>query len=510
MSFIIQDKFLSNKLIRIGQNAPQPDPTLNFSVVDSLLENLDTKIQSYNQFYSQRPNTEIFVKDLENDYNFLHFLSRNGIRDDSAGSKPLAYFHIRKNSPEYGNQEVIKIEQLLSQDKEYFKYPAPKDAKGDDFNFWVNKNAIIAFLSLLYDRSKEEDKGGDLMRLMIDKLINLLNTNSGQNLNPKENAGTDKDKTNQTLNPEWALDALPKIINLNNHYEDGPLQLKVKDLNSDNTFKSWVGTNRPQILENNEQKDLANKENICKLISYLQLRAENYQQKDRKQNEQTTALVNYYVTQINSIAKQNNCSVGSKTPGTSDKDKEDKDNKDKSKDNTSVKRNIDILVRALPLRTTDIDFDRIGRFFNIARNIGNENVNSKIENIAATVSNSMSNLKNMVSISNKESADHFSFNVHPNDIISLLGDNYRRYNEFLNLYIEIVKKTSDAISMLLSYLEPQLEESSLYYMKAQVGWGGSEGSSVAYQNMAAIRQLMYNVDQAIRKVQTERLSRFSK
>lgn len=510
MSFITQDRYLINKLLKLaqeGSNNPQPtglqpDPSLNFLVLETLINNLEQSISS-STFSSERDNTQLFSKDLENSYNFLHFLARNGIKEDAS----FQYLVIPHRKDQL-NEEIKWFNDNKVNQKDYFQYPKPSQENSDDFKFWIHKNGINLFLSSLYNRTNDKNNGGDLMKVMIDKLLNEINQNSGQNIGP---ASTDKPgQTQPNINDNMAVDGIPNPVLLSNIYQPGQIPLLVKDLKDDSTFKSWVSGNKIAINNGKENLEADNDENICQLINVLYKRAKRYKDYYSGKPEQKD-LFDYYFNQMTKISSQNKCSVS----GT-DKDDKSKDKKPGSdKDGKSTEfSNIDLIIRVLPLRTDVINIERINRFLiyvrdNIAEERSDGDLKQRVERALATVTQASEDTQDLVKSNDQLKAVNFSLNSHPNDIVDMLKD-FRNYNRFLQQYMIIVTTTANIVSLIMQGYEDKVKPETLHYLKAQVGWGGSEGSSIAYQNQAALRQLSSSIAQGIRQKSTDRLSGVSR
>lgn len=518
MSFITKDRNLINKLLKLAQQNPNnpdspqdnfdvaADPISNLNVIENLIKNLEQNIdQQGSSFSSDRDNTNLFVKDLENSYSFLHFLARNVVRETNTGY-PLSIGH-RKDQLA---QEVEWFKNNKINQNLYFKYPQTSQQDSDDFQFWVNKSAIIDFIRSLDKRSSDKNQGGDLMAVMLGKIKNEISQLSGQNINP-DGEDNSEDKGDETDLPDnYIVDAIPNPVDLNDWGAKGTIPLTVGDLRNDGKLKSWVGSKEINLLENNKQIEAADRANICKLLNVLYKRADKLNT-FYAADENQKVVYSYYLKQMTSFVKTNNCPVDTsgrdKSKEKSDKDGDDSTNKKRKPGSGGGAVNIDEILKYLPLRTDVVNFERILRFFNfVENNIAEEDVKgefrTRIENLGSSVSSEMNEIKNMVKTGQDQLASNFSLNSHPNDIVNMLKE-FRRYNEFLQKYMNIVNYTQNAVSSLMQGLEDKnISDATMYYLKAQVGYGGSEASSIAYQNKAAIRQLSSSVGQAIKSIKS--------
>ena len=396
MSFIIQNKDLRNTLFKIAQEQPlQAHPFYASVVWKGLLDNLEKNVNSYSEdnFTSQRDNSELYLKNLQSAYQFLLFLQQNGVLYEN---EPLCIMHSPKFQANDPKQHISQYAQRGLDVSKYYQYP---NSRGNDFRFWVNKEGVTKFIKSLYDKSQNTEQGGEVLKVLLDKLLAEINQNSGQNkIDPNA-------KTKPKIDP--------------------------------NTL-----SNKPGAGTDKE-----------------------------------------------------------KGSGTDGEDKEKGSGKDKSGRNRQTgytDSGIKEVMYKLPLNMQNIDFDRIGQFFEELMKQSSE----QDKGIYQKYNMQIESLKNRYQDALKDSspsAHQFSLQSSPLSTMNMLK-NPSSYKGFLELLKLVVSTTRDAVIMLQRRLSPLFEESNSFsqyeaWLNAQVGYEGTNGNSIAYQNLSVLSRLESNVGQ---------------
>lgn len=496
MSFIIQNKDLYNALFKIAQEQPlQAHPFYASVVWKGLLDNLEKNVNNYSEdnFTSQRDNSELYLKNLQSAYQFLLFLQQNGVLYEN---EPLCVMHSPKFQANDPKQHISQYAQRGLDVSKYYQYP---NSRGNDFRFWVNKEGVTKFIKSLYDKSQNTEQGGEVLKVLLDKLLAEINQNSGQNkIDPNA-------KTKPKIDPNTLVDGFPQMYDIKNPKTRGDKGLSVKDLDSIQTLQRFFLSN-VKVLNGKEELDVAN--DICPLLNALHLRANEYtiRNTDQRYNE----LFEYYKGQIEEFANSSNCSLSNKPgtgtdkekgSGTDGEDKEKGSGKDKSGRNRQTgytDSGIKEVMYKLPLNMQNIDFDRIGKFFEELMKQSSEQDKGIYQKYNMQIE-SLKNRYQDVLKDSSPSAHQFSLQSSPLSVMNMLkeGSNYKGFLELLKL---VVSTTRDAVIMLQRRLSPLFEESNSFsqyeaWLNAQVGYEGTNGNSIAYQNLSVLSRLESNVGQ---------------
>jgi len=477
MSFIIKDKDLFNKLFKIAQEAPsQVNPEYPSLVFEGLLENLERNLQVYSedQFVSQRGNSELYLKNLQSTYQFLLFLQQNGVLFEN---KPLSIYHdpdLQENDP---NQHIIKYKYFGVNPELYLKYPANRK---QDFRFWVYKDGVTRFIKSLYDKSKNEDQGGKLLKVLLDRLLVDMNSSLGGNI-------IDPNKKEAPVNKETNVDGFPTNFRLNFPYDKGNVPLTVGDLDSLDTLKSFFTPGRKlYVIENNQF--INGLENICKILEILQKRSEIY--KYASTGTPNANVFEYYYQQITSFLSQANCSVS----GGSKDDKDGEDGGDGNRDrrqrgsDTGNFTDLNRLISSLPLNLNTINFRAITDFFRVLLEFaGNNEDKGTYQQYASDVSSNIARIRSLLRAGDNVVSYSFDLNSRPVSILHEIQEK-SQYSVFLELLGRIVETTRRAIL----YLKSKGQDISPTYMQAlnaQVGYSASSANSIAHQNLQILSRL---------------------
>lgn len=496
----MQDKQLLNSLFRIANNkyaqgTPQPDPEINTQILSQLVNNLRRNLNNYTEgdFTSERDDAALNLKNLQSDYQFILFLQSNSILWNN---KPLAIAH----SPglpadRQGEQhfEIFKRNGSINP-KEYVKYPEPRGGNGDDFRFWINKEGVIEFLRSLYDKSKNQRSGGNLLKVLLDKLVIAINKNSGQPIDPTSKPAPRLPETTE-------IDKFPNPYELSDPGKQGDVILTLKDINNQDNFKGWLA--RLPVTQNGTKLfPPTDDENICKVLGSVLKRAKYYVDYNINSDDPLTKQkFDFYYAQIKSFMNANNCNVNTNVPSTNEKPEKstgtdgDKEPGDRRRTQTSEQEyNLDRLMRTLPLNMQNINFVNIGNFFN---NLINWSEGSRdkerYQNYQRMVSSYMGLYKQLL----QYPEEIFDLRSEPRDLQAKLknGSNYMGALEYLRF---IVSNTRAALSYLMQVLEANksLKDEYVSWLVPQIGRGGA--GNIASENLERLSALESRVNEAIK------------
>lgn len=496
MSFIIQNKDLYNTLFKIAQEQPlQAHPFYASVVWKGLLDNLEKNVNNYSEdnFTSQRDNSELYLKNLQSAYQFLLFLQQNGVLYEN---EPLCVMHSPKFQANDPKQHISQYAQRGLDVSKYYQYP---NSRGNDFRFWVNKEGVTRFIKSLYDKSQNTEQGGEVLKVLLDKLLAEINQNSGQNkIDPNA-------KTKPKIDPNTLVDGFPQMYDLKNPKTRGDKGLSIKDLDSLQTLQRFF-LNNVNVLNGKDEVDIAN--DICPLLNALYLRANEYviRNTDQRYND----LFEYYRSQIEEFASSSNCSLSNKPGAGTDKEKgsgtdgEDKE-KGSGKDKSGRDRQTGYtddgfrkVIDKLPLNMQNIDFSAINEFFNAL----DEQSSEKDRNVYQSFSNNFNSLFEQYKHFLKAgSSDIYNFSLQssPLDVLKML-ENQSNYKGILELLKGMVAQVRNSIIYLQRRLSPAFKSSDSLKdfeaeINAQVGYEGTNGNSIAYQNLSVLSRLESRVGQ---------------
>lgn len=499
MSFITQDKNLIKALLKIANNkyaqqTPPPDPIKNNQIITGLVNKLKRNLDNYTEgdFVSLRENSELNLVNLQSDYQLLLFLQQNGIMYEG---QPLSVAHT-PGLPDnrQGEQHYNKIQGLDK--KLYVKYPKPKDGKGDDFRFWINKNGILEFLRSLYNRSKDTSAGGNLLKVLLDKLVIAINTNSGQPIDPTSKPAPKLPETTE-------IDKFPNPYELSDPGKQGDVILRLKDINNQDNFKGWL-TRLPVTQNGTNLFAPANDENICKVLSPILQRAQYYVNFNINSDDPLTKQkFDFYYSQIKSFMNANNCNVNTNVPTTTEKPggtgtDGDKESGDRKRTQQAMpEQNLDQLIRRLPLNMSIINFSAIREFFEYVEQYSYDSVDrQRYEQIKNRINSNITFYQSLL----KPQADLTSFNLSANvaEFQSTLRES-SNYSGALEKLMFIVGDTRNGIAYLQNKLGPGIREEYKSALASQVGQSATSGSSIAAQNLEVLSRLASDVSQAIKR-----------
>lgn len=301
MASLTDNTELINYLLSLAQQtpaAPQANAAELHGIAQKLLGNLQAQLTEP-PFTADKENAAVRVTHLSSLANLLNFLAFNGIKFNGANivlSHNPNTGHISGTTPLPGDITFDTKIKGTPLEATYVKYPEPDDDAGDNFKYRVNKTALLAYLRMLQEQSEKEP----LMKPMVLRLFDEANSEL------QMNASKEKPKEEKTFPAEHDLDFLPEKLSASQPLMQGNVPLKVKDLQSKQTFYAYV-TGAPFHMDKDEADVPAkefSKDDFCTLINILHTRASDFEGK------RGLDIDKEYVRLVNNLASQYACSIG--------------------------------------------------------------------------------------------------------------------------------------------------------------------------------------------------------
>lgn len=361
MSFIKDNLYLHNELIRIAQGVPNTSEYINKLVLSGLIGKLESNLYSpvsgsdASSFASGRSGTQVFFKDLSSADNFMDFLDANKITYNGAR---LVYTHsgsLDPNAAVKGISDQMSAGDMdynllpLTTKREYVKYPTPTDATRSDFKYWVHKNAVIAFLKEQRQSAQQKPKEPGLMEInLIDKLASEIGKLTGQTINVKSPGPSAKsDLPDYTIVDKFGK----KIFMPKSPFTDtGDIPLTLGDLKAYLSFNSWLENGPKAKVNAGTESDWDDSDaNKCIILNVLNERA--LKRRRSATSEADVAKFDQYIKRVQALASGAKCTLSGATAPSID-----------SSDKSAMESGVRDVVFALPFASSDIDFNRIDRF----------------------------------------------------------------------------------------------------------------------------------------------------
>lgn len=304
------DKNLLDNLLRIaqqqqapaGQATPQPpDPNQLRDTAMKLVQSLKAQVDGP-VFTSNKENAAVRVTHLTSLANLLNFLAFNGIKYNGADivlSHNPNTGHMSGKTPLPGDITFDTKIKGTPLEAAYAKYPEPDDEAGDNFQYRVNKGALLAYLRMLQEQAEKEP----LMKPMVLRLFDEANAEL------QMNASKEKPKAEKTFPAEHDLDFLPEKLSPAQPLMQGNVPLKIKDLQSKQTFYSYV-SGAPFHMDKDEADVPAkefSKDDFCLLLNILHTRASDFEGK------RGLDIDKEYLRLVSNLASQYSCEIGGST-----------------------------------------------------------------------------------------------------------------------------------------------------------------------------------------------------
>jgi len=284
-----------------------------------------------------------------------------------------------------------------------------------------------------------------VMQVQLHKVIDEANQSLDAGL------GKTYQPTTPTLQDGQVLDTFPNALDPKNYTVDGPVKLTYGDIKSPQGLNAWISSNSISVggrMINHPQFD------FCAVMQTIHNKAKWHLSRATDDNQKS--MFNLYVQQVEKIAPSiagpdgKACSLSGVTSPSAGEG--------------AGKSDINQVMGALPLRPTDIDFNRITDFFNLYKPLLGDRGASAISAMDK-VTESMNTAKGLTESGNM---DNFPLSANIQQIGTWLGGN-KGQTEALGLIAQlkyIVSGTAAVISHLKNGQGQQLNQSAI---DAQVG-----------------------------------------
>jgi len=226
----------------------------------------------------------IGVSELSNIPNYIAFLGQEKVLFNN---KLVVYFKSETFQDVKDSSEQFVPE---ADRKSYKAFPTSLK----NLTYFYNPELLKNYTTSLLKEAQESDN--KLFILMMGNLINDLNSQLKLGITGKTDGG-------KKLDEDLAVDYLPKLINLTNNKEKGPIALKLQNLKDSNAFSIFVFGNNFQITDGKAPAvKLEDADHFCKLLNYLHERA--------KALLSTASLeAKEYVARVEKLASETSCAL---------------------------------------------------------------------------------------------------------------------------------------------------------------------------------------------------------
>lgn len=457
MSFINTDEKLFVDLMQGLFKSAQDAATANeLNVAKKLINKLERQYSNVPEpanISSTNP-VGLNVPDLQSLSKFLQFLSNNQIK--LSGSR-VAY--TEKEYQGLSEEEKSKLSPIsanINRDTERRTW--------NESDIFVNLPLLNQYVHYLQEKASGMEKSGDvqgqILRVMVGKLIDSINTidpNSGLSRNKQKST---PDNPNVLADDAVLDDFNTKSFDIKNPFADkGSNQIKLyaKDLKSKESLNAWLlgddGSEASIITyDSSGQRSVVpfsdEKANPCVIINVLYLRANRW--KSLSKSTEDTKKFNYYVTKIQELGPTYSdpsgtaCSISgipahsqmtALVPG--------KDGPNSGSGNNApaalTPQVIAKIMGDLPFAIRDISFDRIRSFFSsVQAAVGNASYASQITNHINEANQAMNAFTSM---------------THGGDTVIPLGMNPLQFANLLSNQKEPGKQFFPAVSLLIKILD---------------------------------------------------------
>lgn len=340
MSFIFEDKSLLSKLIALAQQ--NPDAANIQEIAKKFVGNLLAETDTSSEFTADKDNAELHMQ-LRSLKELLYFLSNNGIK---LGNTYLVLPHAANNPMAAGSEGDAKYTTLSPAEKAaYFKYPDQ-----DDFQYYVNKDALIKYLQHLQEEAnKDVSEKGKFLGAMLKNLLKEVDSELGLQMPVKDNS----------LPQTQILDNLPNDLDFKSPYSTGSNDLTIKDMLSKGALYSFLESKNIGFTKdsNKKPKDFEPAD-LCSIVQILHSRAERFRglKGENPVNTKYLELIKNISESIPNCSLENSTSNSNQSANYQTAAYITSDGKltpEGIKQMSSVE---------WPLMPEDIDFERINRF----------------------------------------------------------------------------------------------------------------------------------------------------
>lgn len=438
MSFLHNEKvflpLIANALIKHAQQPADSEtsiPAVAKKLVSRLSRELSGQPEPLN--LSSPAEAELKVDNLYNLNALLNFLS--------AGQVSLNGARLVYTSDE---------EAALNEDEKNKLSPISVDT-GKDYH--VNLKSLIAYVNHMKEKSAAMIAGGDpqgkVLEVMIGKIIDQINEikpDSGLSRKPKSTP----DKPNDIDDEEVIDNFGSKVFDPKNPTADrGSLLLKAKHVKSRAALNSWLqDAPEAQVVmyaDNQKQAPIvwtSTEVDRCNVIQVLYARAKYWSEIARTPKEESNFA--FYLNQIKTIGPTFSGPNGACTvvPATATKPNENQVGGEQGGQFNA--QTLDNIVGSLPLRSQNVNLDRIRGFLAYYAELDPTEANNFIVEHSSLANDLASIL--VRGVSEKE----FSLYSDVETVATWLKDPYKNFNPFCSLLYRVVSNAARAIDSLYS------------------------------------------------------------
>lgn len=380
----IFDKDLINTLLKIAQQTPNLNNDQIKNIAIKFVNNLNAEIDKpESTITSEKDGAELSPRYLESLSAFLNFLRFNGM---SVGGNKIVLPHAPASGGAMqggveGDAEYASMSD--SEKSQYFKYPKVND---DNFQYYVNKNALIKYLEDLQMQSSENSPRGKVLRIYVKNLLQEIEKELGVSI-AKSTATKNEDKVDDNM----VFDNLPELLSFRNLGEKGNFPVKASDLKSQQTFFALLSKGIKGIQDDSgviELKDF-NKDEMCMAVNIVYARAYKLSNTVGDESSKT------YVKLVDNLAKSMGCSAGSTSNQTNKKVNYQQVGDAKIDSSGEASFSDKMANLQLPLVRNELILDRI---INYSESILKLKNLSDLHQIATNVRNNAFSIKNEFSV----------------------------------------------------------------------------------------------------------------
>lgn len=463
MSFIYDDQDLINTLINIAlkknaQGLPAPQTAQETQANESLLKLINglqshIKPSAHGVIYHEGDVTNrpsLNSTNLESLGDLLRFLSSSKIIMDG---KRIAY-----NSDE--EKQVGQGYKFYSLETHTYSEPMRGDAQK---GFYINPELLKSYVEYLQSYNAKSPQPG--MDILLKSLIGEINSSMNLGMSDKYEQQAAPQLADNTL-----LDNVPQDFNgTTADLYQGPVPLNYGDVKSLNAFRTWLQTNQITTAKNGQKSTIQDQVNFneCMVLGSLAQRAA-YMTRLPIQDQQQADKIKVYQEQIAAIGKQAQCPVfggSGQQQGQS------------GKPNTAAL--LAEIVADRPLARTDVDLNRIDRFFTkITSLMGNVPVIPQMKN---SFDQAVAKLNTLMDANIKT----FTFGMPRASFENYLKNKDPRANDFnavVGTLRQIVDFTMQALAALRSAYGNQ-DANVTKMVGEQIGFGGQPEGSILGGNL---------------------------
>jgi hypothetical protein len=443
MSFIFQDKFLIDSLIKAGISSLEKygakGDSSTYGLAQKLIVDLQRQIDPKNAPEPEPPLTsgnhvtpEIKPANLRNLGDFVKWMADSKLEWNKKRFAWTADEY--KNNPDLSSNGAIVFDAYTSdRTRDANRQPTKSDV-------YILKPEMLAVLTYL--RDSKEYKTNRVFRVMLGNAIDQFNSY----LEPGENR-LEKQPISQDIDSNIVVDGfdvldnknpLNGIENWNNNFQMYQFKLKVSDINSN--FKDWINhlhtynnDNNPDVVYSKDVDHCLVVHSLYQRAMYLANTVGNSHDKDVPGYSKAAKL---YLAKIVEVGKTyvdkdgKPCSVTSPTTSTTDANKPGTSQEDSSQSKLTREQLslISEIVNKLPLDQNFIDLNKIRDFTELMRKFADAILNTNSQR-SSEFNQSVTTLSNDI---NDTITNNKKIMRDPNLSRILLSSNLDHINGLLN------------------------------------------------------------------------------